>query len=193
VYEFRIHHFPAVVPITEAGIIAATLLAQSRERNPLLTLDREIASSSEIVSTATESSAGELESVRIRLLQIAPLEFEVFIKKVMERSGFIDVSVTKASGDGGIDVNAYVDATNDFFAGTHVQAQVKRWRHAVGSPDINSFRGALNTTAKGVFVTTSAFTQAAITEARHTNKPSISLIDGSRLSSIVLRLHLTLS
>ncbi len=88
---------------------------------------------------------------------------------------------------GGIDVNAYVEEVNDFFAGTHVQAQVKRWRHAVGSPDINSFRGALNTTAKGVFVTTSHYSRAAIVEARHEYKPCITLIDGTRLSAIVVR------
>src|SRR5437867_8879473 len=110
----------------------------------------------------------------------------------MERSGFVEVSVTRASGDGGIDVNAYVENGNDFFAGTHVQAQVKRWRHAVGSPDINNFRGALSTTAKGVFVTTSSFTRAATAEAKHSNKPNISLIDGTRLSCIVLQLNVTL-
>jgi len=47
-----------------------------------------------------------------------------------------------ASGDGGIDVNAHVEETSDFFAGTHVQVQVKRWRHSVGSVEINKFRGA---------------------------------------------------
>src|SRR5437867_2875994 len=108
----------------------------------------------------------------------------------MERSGFVEVSVTRASGDGGIDVNAYVENGNDFFAGTHVQAQVKRWRHAVGSPDINRFRGALSSTAKGLFLTTSSFTRAAVTESRHPNKPCISLIDGLHLSAIVSRLDL---
>lgn len=192
-FEFRIHSSPVVVPITEARTITATLLAQSRQNNPLVILDREVAASPVSDSPVGMRPAGELESVRMRLLQIAPFDFEHFIKQVMERSGFVDVSVTKASGDGGIDVNAYVEEANEFFAGTHVQAQVKRWRHAVGSPDINSFRGALSTTAKGIFVTTSAFTRAAVTEASHANKPSISLIDGPRLSAIVLRLALTLS
>jgi len=105
----------------------------------------------------------------------------------MERSGFIKVTVTPVSGDGGIDVNGYVDEANEFFSGTHVQAQVKRWRHAIGSPEINSFRGALSTTAKGVFITTSHFTRAAVTEARHVSKPSIALIDGNTLANLVLR------
>ncbi|MEK6303717.1 MAG: restriction endonuclease [Acidobacteriota bacterium] len=191
-FEFGIHGVPEVVPIAEAKTITASLLAQSRRNNPLASLDREVAVSLESHSPEPTLPIAEIENVRVRLLQIAPLDFEHFIKRVMERSGFVGVSVTRASGDGGIDINAYVEEANYFFAGTHVQAQVKRWRHAVGSPDINSFRGALNTTAKGVFVTTSSFTRAAITEAKHPNKASISLIDGTRLSSIVLQLNVTL-
>ncbi|HEY2986613.1 MAG TPA: restriction endonuclease [Candidatus Binatia bacterium] len=189
-FDFRIYGSPRVVPISEAKTLTAALLAQSRQNNPLVTLDREVASTPVVDLPSGIRSAGEIESVRMRLFQIAPLEFEHFVKLVMERSGFVEVAVTRASGDGGIDVNAYVENGNDFFAGTHVQAQVKRWRHAVGSPDINSFRGALSTTAKGVFVTTNAFTRAAVTEASHANKPSISLIDGPRLSAILLRLNL---
>jgi len=135
----------------------------------------------------------DLETVRVQLFQLTPYGFEHFIKLVLERSGFVKVSVTRATGDGGIDVNAYVDEKNEFFGGTHVQAQVKRWRHAVGSPDINNFRGALSTTAKGVFVTTSHFTRAAFAEARHDSKPSIALVDGDKLASIVIRNSIPIS
>jgi restriction system protein len=89
-------------------------------------------------------------------------------------------------------VNGYVDEANEFFAGTHVQAQVKRWRHAVGSPEINNFRGAVSTTAKGVFITTSHFTRAAVAEARHISKPSIALVDGEKLAGLVMRKGLSL-
>jgi HJR/Mrr/RecB family endonuclease len=189
-FEFRIHSAPPVVPIAEARAITATLLAESRQNNPLATLDREVAIPPLSGRPVDLQPTIEIENVRLQLLQIPPLHFEHFIKDVMEKSGFVEVFVTRASGDGGVDLNAYVEEANSFFAGTHVQAQVKRWRHAVGSPDINSFRGALSTTAKGVFVTTSAFTRAAVAEARHSNKPSISLIDGPRLSAIVLSLNL---
>ena len=129
----------------------------------------------------------EVEDLRGHLLQIPPYRFEHLIKELLDVSGFSNTSVTSASGDGGIDINAYVDDANDFFAGTHVQAQVKRWRHSVGSVEINQFRGALSTTAKGVFITTSHYTRAAIMEARHLSKPCITLIDGSRLSSMIIR------
>jgi restriction endonuclease Mrr len=186
-FEFRIHDQPDVVPIENARSISASLLAESRRNNPLGSLEREIAPLPEGRQETEENGPVAVEALRLRFLQFAPYDFERFIKAVLERNGFVKVSVTRASGDGGIDIDAYVDEKNEFFAGTHVQAQVKRWRHAVGSPEINSFRGALSTTAKGVFVTTSHFTRAALVEARHDTKPSIALIDGDKLASLVIR------
>lgn len=186
-FEFLIHDQPEVVPLKDAPSISASLLAESRRNNPLGSSEREVAPLPEDRDEAEVTTPVELETVRVRLFQFTPYDLEHFIKLVLERSGFVKVSVTRASGDGGIDVNAYVDEKNDFFAGTHIQAQVKRWRHAVGSPEINSFRGALSTTAKGVFITTSHFTRAALAEARHETKPSIALVDGDKLAGIVIR------
>lgn len=187
VFEFRIHDQPDVVPIEDARSISAALLAESRQNNPSVGLEREVAPLTESAGESEGTTPADLETVRVRLFQFAPYDFEHFIRLVLERSGFVRVSATRAAGDGGIDVNAYVDEKNEFFAGTHVQAQVKRWRHAVGSPEINNFRGALSTTAKGVFVTTSHFTRAALAEARHETKPSIALLDGDKLAGIVIR------
>jgi restriction system protein len=99
-------------------------------------------------------------------------------------NGFLDVRTTPYQGDGGIDVEAYAGRENVFFAGTHLQAQVKRWRHSVGNVDINSFRGALSSSAKGVFVSTGYFTKAAIQEATIATKTAIALIDGRKLASL---------
>jgi hypothetical protein len=185
-FEFRIHDLPEMVPIDEASSISASILAQSRRDGPAGKSEREVAPlAGEAQGPA--ASVEEAEVVRARLLQFTPYEFEHFIRLLLEKSGFVKVSVTRASGDGGIDLNAYVGEANEFFAGTHVQAQVKRWRHAVGSPEINNFRGALSTTAKGVFMTTSHFTKAALAEARHDAKPSIALLDGDKLAGIIIR------
>jgi len=184
-FEFRIHAQPDVVPVDYAGAISATLLSESR-RNPLTELEREVADGVQEADRVADIFL-EAEILRSRLMQILPYRFEHLIKSLMEFNGFRDVTVTSASGDGGIDLNAYVDDNNDFFAGTHVQTQVKRWRHAVGSVEINNFRGALSASAKGIFITTSHYTRAAIVEARHSQKPSITLINGDRLSMIVQR------
>jgi restriction endonuclease Mrr len=63
----------------------------------------------------------------------------------------------------------------------------------VGSVEINKFRGALSTTAKGVFITTSHFTRAAVVESRHQYKPCITLVDGQRFSSMVFQEKLDVS
>jgi hypothetical protein len=186
-FEFRIHDRPDIVPIENAPAISAAILAESRQNEPLDSLEREIRPLPLGPHEEDAATFADVEKIRVRMFQFAPYEFERFIKLVLERSGFVRVSVTRASGDGGIDVNAYVDESNDFFAGTHLQAQVKRWRHAVGSPEINNFRGALSTTAKGLFVTTSHFTRAALAEARHESKSSIALVDGDKLAGIVTR------
>lgn len=187
-FEFRIHRQPEVVSVEQAGAIAASLLGESRRAQPLFEQEREIAGLVEDGEQAVNHPIiADAETLRGQLLQISPHRFEHLVKAMMEASGFTAVSVTSASGDGGIDVNAYVDETSDFFAGTHVQAQVKRWRHAVGSVEINKFRGALSTTAKGVFITTSHFTRAAVAESRHDFKPCVTLIDGTKFSTMILR------
>jgi HJR/Mrr/RecB family endonuclease len=186
VFEFLIHEQPETVPIEEARSISAALLAENRRVSGLTSSEREVTPLPQS-NTVEGTTIVNLETMRVRLFQFAPYDFERFIKAVLESSGLVNVSVTRASGDGGIDVNAYVDERNELFAGTHVQAQVKRWRHAVGSPEINNFRGALSTTAKGVFVTTSHFTRSAVSEARHESKPSIALVDGEKLAGIVIR------
>ena len=192
-FELRIHKQPELVPINQAQVICAELLAESRRRNPLTDLEREVPESIAAESaTDNEKTPFEVEAVRSRLLQVPPYQFEHLVKALMEKSGFNKVTVTPPSGDGGIDINAYVNEANDFFAGTHIQAQVKRWRHSVGSVEINNFRGALNTTAKGVFIATSHYTRAAILEAQHQFKPCITLIDGNRFSSMIIRSNINI-
>jgi len=192
-FEFRIHRQPEVVPIEQASIISANILAEARGNLHLVENEREVVElSTDETRTEDSSMPFEIEELRSRFFQISPYNFEHLIKNLMEHSGFIDVSVTSASADGGIDINGYVDKSNDFFSGTHVQAQVKRWRHAVWSVEINKFRGALSTTAKGIFITTSHYTRASISEANHISKPCITLIDGSRLSLMIIKIGLTI-
>lgn len=186
IFEFRIHQEPNIVPINLASEIAAEFWRNSHEQPSLVEEEREIVEEIDETQIITPSLV-EIEELRAQMLKVPPYRFEHLVKELMEANEFRDVSVTAASNDGGIDINAYVKDSNDFFAGTHVQVQVKRWRHSVGSVEINNFRGALSVTAKGVFVTTGFFTKAALTEAKHDFKPSITLIDGNRLSSIVIR------
>jgi hypothetical protein len=189
-FEFRVHSQPAVVPIEQAKVLCAALLEESRRQTGWTKDETAIEQVDSFPGSDELANSPTLEVVRSRLLSLEPAGFERFLRVVMEHSGFKEVTVTGKTGDGGIDLNGFVDETNDFFAGTHVQAQAKRWRHSVGSIEINHFRGALSSTAKGVFITTSHYTAAAAKEARLPVKQCITLIDGLRLSAIVARLKL---
>lgn len=190
VFEFRCHSVPDLVPVGAAKTLCASLLAESRLRSGWSPDETQVETETAPSQIGSDKLPQETEQIRSRLLQLHPTAFESFLMVVMQRRGFVQVTVTGKSGDGGIDLNAYVEESNEFFAGTHVQVQAKRWRHAVGSIELNHFRGALSTTAKGVFVTTSHFTRAALTEARHPTKPCITLMDGIRLASLVHRLQI---
>lgn len=182
VFELFIHNEIPIVPIQNAKDIVATIW---RDSGKIQDVEREVVLFEPPQIDNPEVANYETEEIRSHLLQINPYRFESLVKEVVEANGFTNVTVTPPSQDGGIDVNAYVIETNYFFSKTHVQFQVKRWRHSVGSVEINGFRGALHTTAKGVFVTTSHFTKAAIQEADHSIKPCISLIDGFKLSMLI--------
>lgn len=186
IFEFRIHRQPPIIPLAQAATIIAGILSETRLVNPPLEAEREIIVFQNAPSVPSLRQMVEVEELRAQLLDINPYKFEHLIKAVIERKGFFQVQVTRSSGDGGIDLTAVVDESNDFFGGTFVQFQAKRWRHAIGSVEINNFRGAMNSTAKGIFVTTSHYTRAATEDARNPHKSRITLIDGRRFASILL-------
>lgn len=186
VFELCVHAKPDVVRIDDASTITSAFLTRPDDPSSQ-ELDREVADLYDSTTSDAVLDPHSVETMRSRLILVEPYDFEHLVRDLMMRSGFRDATVTSVSADGGIDVEAYVDDTNDFFGGTHVQVQVKRWRHAVGSVEINHFRGALSSTAKGIFVTTSHYTRAAIEEAQHPSKLAVTLLDGPRLASVVLR------
>ena len=72
------------------------------------------------------------------------------------------------------------------FENTLVQVQAKRWLHSVGRKEVAELRGSLQSFARGAVVTTSHFSKAALNEAGEEGKSPITLVDGVRLSRIVL-------
>jgi hypothetical protein len=192
VFEFFIHNEIPIIPIQHAKEIITSIFNESKIRK-IDREEREVVLFDNAPQQAAETMNYEVEEIRSHLLQINPYRFESLVKEVVESNGFANVTVTPPSQDGGIDVNAYVIESNSFFSKTHVQFQVKRWRHSVGSVEINNFRGALHTTAKGVFVTTSHFTKAAIQESEHSVKPCISLIDGFKFSKLIIDTGISLN
>lgn len=95
------------------------------------------------------------------------------------------------SGDGGIDgiIN------EDRLGLDAIYLQAKRWEGSVGEGPIRDFKGALDAKGaqKGVFITTSSFTSAAIEAARTSRSYKIVLIDGARLAELMIEHDLGVS
>lgn len=183
IFEFKIHQEQRVVPLALDTVISAQILVKSRDHAANTSDDDEIVTEGAPQQT---DDLEKLEHVRVRLLAMEPRRFEFFIKELLLHCGFRDVCVTKFSADGGVDVNAKAGLRMWIFENALVQVQAKRWLHSVGRKEVAELRGSLQPFAKGAVVTTSHFTRAAINEASGEGKNPITLIDGFRLSKVIL-------
>ena len=111
------------------------------------------------------------------LQKMDPFGFERLSQRVLRECGFTQVSVTKKTGDGGIDGTGKL-RINGIFS-FNVAFQCKRYKGQVGAGEIRDFRGSLTTDIeKGVMITTGTFSKAAKEEASNPGKQQIDLIDG---------------
>ena len=135
----------------------------------------------------------ELEPWRTELAEtlhsMDPYAFERLSMLLLRECGFSQVSVTKKSGDGGIDGTGKL-RINGIFS-FNVAFQCKRFVGSVSAGDIRDFRGSLTTDIeKGVFITTGTFTKAAREEASNAGKQQIDLIDGEEFINKLIEYRL---
>jgi restriction system protein len=171
------------VPLASEAAISSQVLTASRLQASNNADDDEIVDEGDRPET---QNFERIEHVRGKLLAMDPRGFEFFIKNLLVHCGFSDVCVTRFSADGGVDVNARTGGRIWIFENTLVQVQAKRWLHSVGRREVTELRGSLQPFAKGAVVTTSHFSKAAINEASEEGKNPIALVDGFRLSKVVL-------
>jgi restriction system protein len=90
---------------------------------------------------------------------------------------------TGKSGDGGIDGIISLDRLGL----QKVYVQTKKWKGAVGSPEIQGFMGALQLQGadRGVLITSGSISRPAIQAAGHA-KGSVVLVDGPRLANLMI-------
>jgi hypothetical protein len=182
-FEFKIHQEPQVLPLADEAAISSEVLVDSRRHSGRHRDDDEILEQRDNQQAADFES---IERVRGRLLAMEPRRFEFFVKDLLLHCGYSDVCVTKFSADGGVDVNARAGGRIWIFEDTLVQVQAKRWLHSVGRKEVAELRGSLQQFAKGAVITTSHFSRAAINEAGEDGKSPIALVDGFRLSRVVI-------
>ena len=118
-----------------------------------------------------------------------PTAFERLCQRILRESGFIEVEVTKRSGDGGIDGHGTIRLGG--LISFNVLFQSKRYRGNIGPDTVRDFRGAMVGRAdKGVLISTGGFTLEARREATRDGAPPIDLIDGRLLAEKLKELKL---
>lgn len=135
------------------------------------------------------------QSLKYDLLEMIkgkdPAFFEYFVLQLLSSMGYggtepDDFEVVGQSSDGGIDGIIYQDKLRL----DKIYVQAKRWKdNKVASKDIRDFIGALNLkgAVKGVFITTSFFTDEARSSAIQNPHNRVVLIDGEELTDLALK------
>ena len=120
-----------------------------------------------------------------------PFFFEHLVARVLVAMGYGEsaserAQVTQKSGDGGIDGVVKEDRLG--FDAIYYQA--KRWDQSriVGRPDVQAFVGALSGkgASKGLFITTSSFSDAAREYAEGLRGQKVVLVDGRALAGLMI-------
>jgi restriction system protein len=150
----------------------------------------------ELIDDAVESLD---ESLRAELIEhlhgVDPYRFEQVVLDLLFAMGYGGsrkeaARVTQKSNDEGLDGVI----SEDRLGLDVIYVQAKRWKNAVGRPEIQSFVGALagKQAHKGVFITTSTFVQSAVEYAAMVSQKVI-LIDGARLTSLMIEHNIGVS
>lgn len=127
------------------------------------------------------------EELAVCLRNMNPFGFERLAMRLLRECGFSKVSVTKKTGDNGID--GFGKLSLNGIVSINVAFQCKRYAGLISNSQIRDFRGSLPAgIEKGIFITTGAFSNEAVKEAADSGKtPSIDLIDGEELINLLIK------
>lgn len=124
------------------------------------------------------------EHLMQRIKTMDPAAFEELVGELLAKIGFEDVAVTRASGDGGIDVRGTL-VSGDVIK-TKMAVQVKRWKGNVQAPVVQQVRGSLGAHEQGLIITTSDFSAGARQEAEQPDKTPIALMNGTQMVNLLI-------
>ena len=117
---------------------------------------------------------------------MTPAGFEDFCSELLARVGVEDVQTTRHSKDGGIDGTGRLRINE--FVSQPIAFQAKKFDGSgrkVSSEEIQRFRGAIGGhIAKGIFFTTTTFSEDAKREAKALGKIELELVDLDRILEI---------
>lgn len=135
------------------------------------------------------------EELLERILANHPRFFEYLVVELIVAMGYGGSSeeageTLQYSNDGGIDGII----KEDVLGLDHIYLQAKRWKDVVTRPEIQRFSGSLDgqRAKKGIFITTSKFSQGAIDYVQQIDKKII-LLDGEQLTEYMYRYNIGVS
>jgi restriction system protein len=145
------------------------------------------------VNTPAQPENQEEEALDLlsTLRTLSPSGFEKVCRELLRESGFENVEVTGGSADGGID--GYGTLEINPFVSFRVLFQCKRYAkgNLVSRAQVGDFRNTMIGRAeKGIIITTSGFSNAAIQEANREGAPQVELVDGDKLVDMFYRVEL---
>lgn len=140
------------------------------------------------VEALNEEESEELaltSALRTTLQGLSPAGFENLCKRLLTQLGLVQLRTVGQAGDRGIDVEGHlrVSAVVSFRVG--VQCKLYADGNKVVPRQIREFQGALGPFDRGIFMTTSVFTQQAEEQATSPGYKPIDLIDGERLIELL--------
>ncbi|HPP59332.1 MAG TPA: restriction endonuclease, partial [Candidatus Hydrogenedens sp.] len=139
----------------------------------------------ELLNSLTKDELKEI------ILNLSPTAFEKLVVDVLVKMGY-GGSYEEASQHLGRSNDEGVDGVikQDVLGLDNIYIQAKRWNSAiVGRKELQSFVGALHGkgSKKGVFITTSKFTEEAVKYARNLSDFKLILIDGDKLVDYMMK------
>lgn len=126
------------------------------------------------------------KKLKQKIMALSAEQFEELVSVLFRKIGFREISRTRLSGDGGIDVRGTMVTIGSGVIRTELAIQVKRWKANVQAPIVQQVRGSLGAHEQGCIVTTSDFSAGAREEAGKMDKAPIALIDGKELLNLML-------
>lgn len=124
------------------------------------------------------------EELLSSIMDQTPTFFEHLVLKLLEAMGYGKGVVTQRTNDGGID--GYINEDKLGLDIIHFQAKRYTEGNKITRPQLQGFVGALDSAGgnKGVFITTSSFTEAALTLQ---SSKKIAKIDGKQLTTLMIQ------
>lgn len=144
----------------------------------------------DLIETGIEDLSEKLRTeILEKLYVVDPYYFQKIVLLLFQKMGYGDFESTPKSGDGGVDgiIN------QDQLGLERIYVQAKRYKNGnkVRELDIRNFIGAMSgDVRKGIFVTTSTFDTAAIEKAINDRNHTIILIDGNKLTDLMIKFNI---